>query len=80
MTFRLEVCVLSLGMKRQQGLGLAGKDRSPCLTSPGLIPAASRLLLVGTLSEGWPPHTDDEKSVWRPTRGYNTTIRAPFFF
>ena len=35
---------------------------------------------MGILSEGWPPHTDGEKSVRRPARGYNTTIRAPIFY
>ena len=63
----------------KQGLGSAGKDRSLCLTSPGSIPATSGLLLVGILSEGWPPHTNGEKSVRHPAHGYNTTIMAPIF-
>ena len=64
----------------QQGLGLAGKDRSLRLTSPSLIPAANGLLLVGILSKGWPRHTDGEKSVQRPAQGYNTTLRVPIFY
>ena len=44
-----------------------------------MIPVASGLLLVGILSEGWPPHSDGEKSIQHPARRYNTTIRAPFF-
>ena len=64
----------------QQGLDSAGKDRSLRLTNPSSAPAANGLLLVGILSEGWPLHTDGEKSVKRPAWGYNTTIRAPFFF
>ena len=63
----------------QQGLGSADKGRSLRLTSPSSTHATNGLLLVGILSEGWPPHTDGEKSVWRPVRGYNTTIRASFF-
>ena len=63
----------------QQGLGSADKDRSLRLTSPSSTHAANGLLLVGILSEGWPPHTDGEKSVWRPAWWYNTTIRALFF-
>ena len=66
--------------KCQQGLGSIGKDRSLHLTSLGSILAASGLLLVGILSEGWPSHTDGEKSVRRLVRGYNTTIRAHFLF
>ena len=66
-------------MNSQQGLGSAGKDCSLRLTNPDSIPAASGFLLVGILSEGWPPHTDGKKSVRHPARGYNTTIRAPFF-
>ena len=50
----------------QQGLGLASKDRWLRLTSPSSTPATNGLLLVGILSEGWPPHTDGEKSVRRP--------------
>ena len=64
----------------QQGLGSASKDRWLRLTSPSSTPAANGLLLVGILSEGWPPHTDGEKSVWRPAWGYNTTVRALFIF
>ena len=67
-------------MNSQQGLGSAGKDCSLRLTNPDSIPAASGFLLVGILSEGWPPHTDGKKSVRRPAQGYNTTIRAPIFF
>ena len=47
----------------QQGLGSADKDRSLRLTSPSSTHATNGLLLVGILSEGWPPHTDGEKSV-----------------
>ena len=55
--------------KCQQGLGSIGKDCSLCLTSPSLTPFANKLLLVGILNKGWPPHIDNKKS------GYNTTIR-----
>ena len=50
----------------QQGLGSASKDRWLRLTSPSSTPVANGLLLVGILSEGWPPHTDGKNSVRCP--------------
>ena len=69
----------------QQRLGLAGKVRSLRLTSPGSIPAASGLLLVGILGEGNSlTRTGQNGLSLTPARrlaqGQNTTIKAPIFF